>query len=104
MGRFDGILLKTKTLFIILFFLRLLKNRYEIEMTRNKETVNRLQSDLDRLKSQEDLQKQMSRGELDSLKEQRAKLERDKRILRKKIYSLENEKNGLEERYYSKYI
>jgi Tfp pilus assembly protein PilO len=104
MGRFDGILLKTKTLFIILFFLRLLKNRYEIEMTRNKETVNRLQSDLDRLKSQEDLQKQMSRGELDSLKEQRVKLERDKRILRKKIYSLENEKNGLEERYYSKYI
>ena len=73
-------------------------------MTRNKETVNRLQSDLDRLKSQEDLQKQMSRGELDSLKEQRVKLERDKRILRKKIYSLENEKNGLEERYYSKYI
>ena len=73
-------------------------------MTRNKETVNRLQSDLDRLKSQEDLQKQMSRGELDSLKEQRAKLERDKRILRKKIYSFENEKNGLEERYYSKYI
>ena len=104
MGRFDGILLKTKTLFIILFFLRLLKNRYEIEMTRNKETVYRLQSDLDRLNSQEDLQKQMSRGELDSLKEQRVKLERDKRILRKKIYSLENEKNGLEERYYSKYI
>jgi hypothetical protein len=73
-------------------------------MTRNKETVNRLQSDLDRLKSQEDLQKQMSRGELDSLKEQRLKLERDKRILRTKIYSFENEKNGLEERYYSKYI
>jgi hypothetical protein len=46
----------------------------------------------------------MSRGELDSLKEQRVKLERDKGILRTKIYSFENEKNGLEERYYSKYI
>lgn len=73
-------------------------------MTRNKETVYRLQSDLYRLKSQEDLQKQMSRGELDSLKEQRVKLERDKGILRTKIYSFENETNGLEERYYSKYI
>ena len=66
-------------------------------MTRNKETAYRLQNDLD-------LQKQMSRAELDSLKEQRVKLERDKRILRTKIYSLENENIRLEERYYSKYI
>ena len=73
-------------------------------MTRNKETAHRLQNDLDRLKSQENLQKQTSRGELDSLKEQRTQLERDKGILRTKIYSLENEKIGLEERYLSKYI
>ena len=80
------------------------QNRHDTEMTRNKETADRLQNDLDRLKSQENLQKQTSRGELDSLKEQRTQLERDKGILRTKIYSLENEKIGLEERYLSKYI
>ena len=85
-------------------FLLLLKNRQDTEMTRNKETTYRLQNDLDHLKSQENLQKQTSRRELDSLKEQRAKLERDKQILRTKIYSLENDKIGLEERYLSKYI
>ena len=84
--------------------LLLLKNRHDTEMTRNKETTYRLQNDLDHLKSQENLQKQTSRRELDSLKEQRAKLERDKQILRTKIYSLENDKIGLEERYLSKYI
>jgi len=93
--------LKTKTLLIILFFLWLLKNRHDIEMTRNKETVHRLQNIFDRLKSQEDLEKQTARGMLDGLKEQRAKLERDKQILRMKIHSLENAKIGLEERYLS---
>jgi hypothetical protein len=46
------------------------KNRHDTEMTRNKETTYRLQNDLDHLKSQENLQKQTSRRELDSLKEQ----------------------------------
>ena len=73
-------------------------------MTRNKETAYILQNDLDRLKSQKELQKQMSRGELDSLKEQRVNLERDNLILRTKIYLLEHETVGLKERYYSKYI
>ena len=75
-----------------------LEKRHDTEMTRNKETTYRLQNDLDHLKSQENLQKQTSRRELDSLKEQRAKLERHKQILRTKIYSLENEKIGLVER------
>ena len=97
-------LIKNQNIVDHTIFLLLLKNRHDTEMTRNKETTYRLQNDLDHLKSQENLQKQTSRRELDSLKEQRAKLERDKQILRTKIYSLENDKIGLEERYLSKYI